>query len=110
MNFTRKTVLFFLAHGKLTAETNAEARTIEAKHNVNIRFRNGTVGGNCAPEKADYVAGGPIPHEYANYPRITIDGPVAVPVPESVETVQAETPAPSTLAQEVGTVNNGGWT
>lgn len=110
MKFVRKTVLYFLENGRLTAETEAAARELEFKQNVNIRFRNGSVAGTGAPEKADYIAGGPIPNDYAAFPVITAEGVVASgnDAPRGEELPQ-EKPGLTGLAAEIGSAGSGGW-
>lgn len=110
-----KIALYFLAHGKLTDAAQADAERIETAHAVNIKFRNGNAGGNGAPEKADYVAGDPIPLEYLKYPIVYGDGRVTGTPDdaESVAEVPQEAKTPSSLAAEVGSFNggasSGGW-
>ena len=111
----RKTVLFFLVDGAMTQEAQDAARQIEVNHSVNVKFRNGTVQNTGAPEKADFVAGNPVPVEYQVYPFITPDGVTNAPTPAAAtldasqsETNGGEAPAQTNLAAQIGSTG-GGW-
>lgn len=116
MKRNRKTALYFLDGGKLTPETEADAYAIEAAHNVNVKFRNGSIEASGAPEKSDFIAGGPIPTGYAGRDILTATGVIhaTVDTPSVAEVPQA-TEAATGLAAEVGAVgavpqqNSGGW-
>lgn len=110
----RKVALYFLAHGALTPNAETEARAIAAAHNVDVKFRNGTVHNGGAPEKADFIAGEPVPIEYMKYPRISPEGvtnaqpaPIAANVETSVEANAGKSEVLQDLASEIG--STGGW-
>lgn len=120
-------VLFFLANGNLTAQASEAATAIEKglDGNVSVRFRNGTVPVTGKLEVCDFIAGDPIPAEYAQtYRTINADGSANEPntsntVPEGDGAQTGAVPQGGAqtdpLAQEIGSVNGqqggqqGGW-
>jgi len=116
-----KTILFFLANGNLTKEAEAEAKAIEKASDENrvVKFRNGSVPVTGKLELCDYVAGEPIPAEYAQtYRTANADGssnePYRQGTAETDTATTGEVPQGGAqvdpLAQEVGSVGGpGGW-
>jgi len=121
MRKSAKICLYFVADGAVTAAHLADVDAIETSHKVTVKFRNGSTPGNGAPEKADYIAGEPIPLAYLqSYPRLTVEGVDNAELAATdttnelggMATDAGETPALSDLKTEIGSsqsAGNGGW-
>ena len=84
MRLNEKVILFFLPNGDSSPEIRNKARELvklaPENETYTVRFRNGSAPGEGAPETCDFVAGDPIPENYAaRFPTLGDDGSVAEP-------------------------------
>lgn len=124
MKSNAKIVLYFLPNGDSSPELREKAKALKVEgEELTIRYRNGTVPVNGAPEVCDYVAGDPIPAEYsARFPTLSENGVTEAFAPDTrfspddrtppnagvAPQAQSSTEKEDALAAEVGSVG-GGW-